>query len=262
MRIAGSRVLITGGASGLGRATAELALAGGASVVLLDQSPAVGDVAAELTGDADGHGTAGARAIGICGDVTSEADVLAAIAAARELGGLEVTVNCAGIGGGGRALRSDGPMPLDVFEHRIRVNLIGTFNVNRLSAAAMDEHGPLDGDRGVIINTASIAAFEGQIGQVSYASSKAGIVGMTLPLARELASRHIRVVTIAPGVFDTPLLGKLSEEVRQSLAAAVPYPRRIASPRAYAELALHIVENDMINGETIRLDGALRMAPR
>ncbi len=256
MEIAGSRFLVTGGASGLGRATAELALAAGASVVLLDQNPDVADVAAELGGQAHGH------AAGVCGDVTSEADVSAAIDAARELGGLEVTVNCAGIGGGGRALRRDGPMPLDVFERVIRVNLIGTFNVNRLSAAAMDEHEPGSADRGVIVNTASIAAFEGQIGQVSYASSKGGIVGMTLPLARELASRQIRVVTIAPGVFDTPLLGRLSEEVRQSLAASVPYPRRIASPRAYAELVRHIVENDMINGETIRLDGALRMAPR
>jgi NAD(P)-dependent dehydrogenase (short-subunit alcohol dehydrogenase family) len=253
VEITGRTFLITGGASGLGRATAELISAAGGRPLLFDLDAQVGQVAAEL----------GGTARSVCGDVTSETDVSRAVAMAAEDGGLDVVVNCAGIGGGGRALRRDGPMPLEVFRRVITVNLIGTFNVNRLAAAAMSENAPTaEHERGVIVNTASIAAYEGQIGQVSYASAKGGIVSMTLPLARELASLRIRVVTIAPGIFDTPLLGRLSDEVRHSLAQSVPHPRRIGSPREYAALVRHVVENEMINGETIRLDGGLRMAPK
>jgi NAD(P)-dependent dehydrogenase (short-subunit alcohol dehydrogenase family) len=253
MEIAGRTFVITGGASGLGRATAELVSEAGGRPLLFDLDARVEDVAAEVGGGAQG----------VCGDVTSEKDVSGVIAMALDGGGLDVVVNCAGIGGGGRALRRDGPMPLEVFQRIITVNLIGTFNVNRLAAAAMSEKDASpDEERGVIINTASIAAYEGQIGQVSYASAKGGIVSMTLPLARELAGLRIRVVTIAPGIFDTPLLGRLSDEVRHGLAQSVPHPRRIGAPPEYAALVRHVVENEMLNGETIRLDGALRMAPR
>jgi NAD(P)-dependent dehydrogenase (short-subunit alcohol dehydrogenase family) len=193
------------------------------------------------------------------GDVTSEEDARAAVEAAGEL---RIAVSCAGIGSGARIVGRDGPYPLDRFRRVIDVNLVGTFNVLRLAAARMAELEPIDGERGVVVNTASIAAFEGQVGQAAYAASKAGIVGLTICAARDLASLLVRVCTIAPGTFETPLLGGLDERFRQSLADAIPHPRRLGQPREYAQLAAQIVENQMLNGETIRLDGALRMAPR
>lgn len=250
MKIAGTSALITGGASGLGRATAEKLLGKGARVVLFDLPTSAGEaVASELGQDARF----------VAGDVTSEQDAQAAVAAA---GDLRIAVNCAGIGGGARVVGREGPFPLDRFRRVVEVNLVGTFNVLRLAAARMAELEPLEDERGVIVNTASIAAFEGQIGQAAYSASKAGIVGLTLCAARDLASLLVRVCTIAPGTFDTPLLGRLDDRIRLSLADAIPHPRRLGQPREYAELACHIVENQMLNGETIRLDGALRMAPR
>jgi NAD(P)-dependent dehydrogenase (short-subunit alcohol dehydrogenase family) len=253
VEIAGRTFLITGGASGLGRATAQMITGADGRAVLLDQDERVEQVAGEI-----GSGTGFHR-----GDVTSPEDVRGAIdVAVRDGDGLHGVINCAGIGGGGRMLRRDGPMPLEVFQRVVGVNLIGTFNVNRLAAAAIDDNDPDARERGVIVNTASIAAYEGQIGQVSYAASKGGIVSMTLPLARELAGRRIRVVAIAPGIFDTPLLGRLDDDLRARLAASVPHPQEIGAPVHYASLVRHVIENQMINGETIRLDGALRMAPR
>jgi NAD(P)-dependent dehydrogenase (short-subunit alcohol dehydrogenase family) len=250
VEIAGTSALVTGGASGLGRATAELLLERGARVVLFDLPTSAGEeVAREL----------GSAARFVAGDVTSEEDALAAVAAA---GDLRIAVNCAGIGAGARIVGRDGPFPLDRFRRVIDVNLVGTFNVMRLAAARMAELEPVDGERGVIVNTASIAAFEGQVGQAAYAASKAGIVGLTICAARDLATLLVRVCTIAPGTFDTPLLGRLDERFRQSLGDAIPHPRRLGRPPEYAMLAAHIVENPVLNGETIRLDGALRMAPR
>ena len=250
MKVEGAGALVTGGASGLGRATAEMLLARGARVVLFDLPSSRGEqVAASL----------GERASFVAGDVTSEADAQRAVDAA---GQLRVAVNCAGIGGGSRIAGREGPMPLDHFRRIIEVNLVGTFNVLRLAAHAMSGHEPLDGERGVIVNTASIAGYEGQVGQAPYAASKAGIIGLTICAARDLASSLIRVCTIAPGTFDTPLLGGLDERFRAALADAVPHPRRLGRPEEYAQLAGHIIENQMLNGETIRLDGALRMAPR
>jgi NAD(P)-dependent dehydrogenase (short-subunit alcohol dehydrogenase family) len=250
VEIAGKSALVTGGASGLGRATSELLLARGASVVLFDLPTSAGEEVASQLGD---------RATFVAGDVTSEEDAQAAVAAA---GDVRITVNCAGIGAGSRIVGRDGPFPLDRFRRVIEVNLIGTFNVMRLAAARMAELEPIDGERGVIVNTASIAAFEGQVGQAAYAASKAGIAGLTICAARDLASLLIRVCTIAPGTFDTPLLGRLDERFRQSLGDSIPHPRRLGQPPEYAMLAAHIVENPVLNGETIRLDGALRMAPR
>jgi len=250
VEIAGTSALVTGGASGLGRATAELLLERGARVVIFDLPASAGaEVAREL----------GAAATFVPGDVTSEDDARAAVAAA---GDLRIAVNCAGIGSGARIVGRDGPYPLERFRRVIEVNLVGTFNVLRLAAARMAELEPVDGERGVIVNTASIAAFEGQVGQAAYSASKAGIVGLTICAARDLASALIRVCTIAPGTFDTPLLGGLDERFRQSLAETIPHPRRLGRPPEYARLAAHIVENPVLNGETIRLDGALRMAPR
>jgi NAD(P)-dependent dehydrogenase (short-subunit alcohol dehydrogenase family) len=250
VEIAGTSALVTGGASGLGRATAELLLERGARVVLFDLPTSAGEeVAREL----------GSAARFVAGDVTSEEDALAAVAAA---GDLRIAVNCAGIGAGARIVGRDGPFPLDRFRRVIEVNLVGTFNVLRLAAARMAELEPVDGERGVIVNTASIAAFEGQVGQAAYTASKAGIVGLTICAARDLATLQVRVCTIAPGTFDTPLLGRLDERIRQSLADAIPHPRRLGRPPEYAMLVGHIVENPVLNGETIRLDGALRMAPR
>lgn len=251
MRIEGISALVTGGASGLGRATAEVLAERGASVVILDLPTSAG---AETAADMGG--------IFVPADVRSEMEVEAAIDRAAELGDLRVAVNCAGIGGAQRIVGRDGPMPLEHFKRIVDINLIGTFNVLRLAAARMTKQEPVDGERGVIINTASIAAYEGQIGQAPYAASKAGIVGLTIVAARDLASLLIRVATIAPGTFDTPLLGRLPDEQRQALAEAIPHPRRLGQPNEYAALAAHIVENQMINGETIRLDGALRMSPR
>lgn len=253
MDVAGTVAVITGGGSGLGAATARTLHAGGAAVVLADlpRSPG-GDLAAEL----------GERALFVPTDVTSPDGVTAALDAAEGLGTLRIAVNCAGVGTAGRVLGKHGPLPLEDFRAVIDVNLIGTFNVIRLAAQRMAANDPVDGERGVIVNTASVAAFEGQIGQAAYAASKAGIVGLTICAARDLAETMIRVVTIAPGIFDTPMLQGLPEPVRESLGAQVPHPRRLGNPDEYASLARHIIDNPMLNGETIRLDGAIRMGPR
>jgi NAD(P)-dependent dehydrogenase (short-subunit alcohol dehydrogenase family) len=252
--VAGRVALVTGGASGLGRATAEALSAAGAGVVLVDLERSDGAAVAEGLGE---------RARFVPADVTREDDVATAVAAAAELGPLAVTVNCAGIGTPGRVLGRSGPLPLETFAQVVAVNLIGTFNVVRLAAAAMVAAGdPVDGERGVIVNTASVAAFEGQIGQAAYSASKGGVVGMTLSLARDLADKQIRVCTIAPGLFATPMLAGLPQEAQDSLGAQVPHPRRLGRPGEYADLVMAIVRNPMLNGEVIRLDGALRMAPR
>jgi len=250
MTLDGIVALVAGGASGLGRATADALAQGGATVVVLDLPQSQ-----ERVGPESGLTFAAA-------DVRDPQQVEAAVATATGLGDLRVCVNCAGVGAPGRIARRGVPLELDQFRRIIDINLIGTFNVARLAAAAMQQLEPVDGERGVIVNTASIAAFDGQIGQASYSASKGGIVGMTLPIARDLADSLVRCVTIAPGIVDTPLLGELSEEVRASLAASVPHPARLARPDEYAALALHVIENQMLNGEVIRLDGALRMAPR
>jgi len=244
--------LITGGASGLGAGTAARFIEAGARVVILDRDADQGERLADDLGE---------RARFAAGDVSSEADVQAALVHTRaEFGGLNALVNCAGIGLAMRTISSRGPHSLDLFETVIRINLIGSFNCIRLAAALMADNAPNDaGERGVIINSASVAAFEGQIGQAAYAASKGGIVGMTLPIARDLARDGIRVCTIAPGIFDTPLLGGLPDAVRESLGAQVPFPQRLGLPAEYAQLAQQIIENPMLNGETIRLDGALRM---
>jgi NAD(P)-dependent dehydrogenase (short-subunit alcohol dehydrogenase family) len=255
MQLSQKTFLITGGASGLGRAAAEALIAGGAHAVLVDVNGEAGRAAEAALG----HTARFALA-----DVTSEEQVNQAIALAQSaFGGLHGVINAAGIGPAAKVLGKNGPHPLDLFEQTIRVNLVGTFNVIRLAAAAMAENTPdTSGERGVIVNTASIAAFDGQIGQPAYAASKGGIVALTLPVAREFASRGIRVVTIAPGIFDTPLLAALPEPARVSLGQQVPFPSRLGRPAEYASLVRHIVENEMLNGEVIRLDGALRMAPR
>jgi NAD(P)-dependent dehydrogenase (short-subunit alcohol dehydrogenase family) len=245
--------LVTGGASGLGLATVKELHANGAHVVILDLPSSRGkEIAGEL----------GDRAAFSPGDVTSPDSVTAALDAAGRLGTLRITVNCAGIGNGFRTVSKQGPFPLDAFTQVINVNLIGTFNVIRLAAERISQAPDAGEERGVIINTASIAAFDGQIGQAAYSASKGGIVGMTLPIARDLASLKIRVVTIAPGLFRTPLLAGLPDEAIASLGAQVPHPSRLGDPAEYAALARHIVENPMLNGETIRLDGAIRMTPK
>ncbi|HVM18322.1 MAG TPA: 3-hydroxyacyl-CoA dehydrogenase [Egibacteraceae bacterium] len=253
MDIEGKVALVTGGASGLGRAVVEELAGAGAAVVICDLPSSEGKAVAEGLGD---------RVRFAPTDVTSEDDVAAAVETAGQLGGLHVVVNCAGVGTPGRVLGRKGPHPLEQFETVIRVNLIGTFNVMRLAAAKIVEAEPVDGERGVIVNTASIAAFDGQIGQAAYAASKGGVVGLTLPAARDLADKLIRVVTIAPGTFDTPMLAGLPEEARASLGAQIPHPSRLGRPSEYAAMVRHIVENPMLNGEVIRLDGALRMTPR
>lgn len=254
MNIEGKVALVTGGASGLGRATIEMFHVAGAGVVIVDLPSSDGEALAKELGD---------RARFAPADVTNEDEVRAAVAAAGELGGLHFAVNCAGVGFPGRVLTRDGSAnDLDRFEFVVRVNLIGTFNVLRLAAERMATQ-DLDGEeRGVIVNTASIAAFDGQIGQAAYAASKGGVVGMTLPVARDLASKNIRCVAIAPGTFDTPMLAGLPDEARQGLAADIPHPHRLGSPPEYAQLVKHICENSYINGEVIRLDGGLRMKAR
>ena len=253
MEISDNVALVTGGASGLGLATVKELHANGARIVILDLPSSRGqEVAAEL----------GDRAVFSPGDVTSPDSVTAALDAAAGLGTLRITVNCAGIGNGIRTVSKKGPFPLDAFTKVINVNLIGTFNVIRLAAERISQAPEAGEERGVIINTASVAAFEGQIGQAAYSASKGGIVGMTLPIARDLASLKIRVVTIAPGLFHTPLLAGLPDDAIASLGAQVPHPSRLGNPAEYAALARHIVENPMLNGETIRLDGAIRMSPR
>jgi NAD(P)-dependent dehydrogenase (short-subunit alcohol dehydrogenase family) len=253
--IADKVALITGGASGLGLATAEAFVAAGGSVVLVDLESSNGEAAAKALGE---------RARFAPADVTSEEQVRAAVSAAVEsFGGLHVNVNCAGVGFPGRVLNRDGAAnDLERYEFVVRVNLIGTFNVLRLVAEQMATQEPDGEERGVIINTASIAAFDGQIGQAAYSSSKGGIAGMTLPVARDLATKLIRCVAIAPGTFDTPMLAGLPQEARQKLADGIPHPRRLGRPEEFAALAVHIVTNPMLNGTTIRLDGALRMPPR
>lgn len=252
MRMEQVVALVTGGASGLGAATATRFAEQGAKIVVLDRDADKGREVAANIGEAARFAEA---------DVTSEPDVQAALdLAAGEFGALNVLVNCAGVGLAMRTISSRGAHPLDLFETVIRINLIGTFNAIRLAAAMMSANpAGQGGERGVIINSASVAAFEGQIGQAAYAASKGGIVGMTLPIARDLARNGIRVCTIAPGIFDTPLLGSLPQAVRDSLGEQVPFPARLGSPAEYAQLAQQIVENEMLNGETIRLDGALRM---
>jgi 3-hydroxyacyl-CoA dehydrogenase/3-hydroxy-2-methylbutyryl-CoA dehydrogenase len=255
MRIEDSGALVAGGASGLGKATARALHAGGARVVIADLNEEAGGLLAEELGE---------RASFRRTDVTDPASVQAAVdLAAAAPGGLRISVCCAGIGGGERVAGSRGPHQLKPFETVVAVNLIGTFNVLRLAAAAMLNNEPAaSGERGVCVNTASIAAFDGQIGQIAYSASKGGVVGMTLPAARDLAVAGIRVCAIAPGTFDTPLLGELPEPSREALGQAVPFPSRLGRPDEFAALAVHIVENEMLNGEVIRLDGALRMPPR
>jgi len=252
--ITGSVALVTGGASGLGLATARRLVKAGGKAVLVDLPSSKGDeAAASLDGGA----------VFAAADVTDEAAVRSALDAAGELGQLRVVVNCAGIGTPGRLLGRDGTAyPIEPFVKVLQVNLIGTFNVIRLAAERMAAAEPVGEERGVIVNTASVAAYEGQIGQAAYSASKGGIVGMTLPIARDLAQRQIRVVTIAPGLFDTPLLAGLPEQARTSLGQQVPHPSRLGDPDEYGALVEHIVANPMLNGEVIRLDGAIRMAPR
>ncbi|MCC7034233.1 MAG: 3-hydroxyacyl-CoA dehydrogenase [Acidobacteria bacterium] len=255
MHISGHTFIVTGGASGLGRAAAEAILASGGNTVLLDVNAETGRAAEQALG---------VQARFARADVTSEEQVQAAVdLAVSAFGNLYGVVNAAGIGPAAKVLGRNGPHPLDLFEKTVRVNLVGTFNVIRLAAAVMAQNTPLEtGERGVIINTASIAAFDGQIGQPAYAASKGGIVGLTLPVAREFAALGIRCVTIAPGIFDTPLLAALPEAARVSLGQQVPFPSRLGRPAEYAALARHVIENEMLNGEVIRIDGALRMAPR
>ena len=253
MDVTGAVALVTGGASGLGLATAKALLAAGAKVVILDLPTSAGEQIAKELGDSVRFAPA---------DVRNEAEVTAALDVAAALGMLRVCVNCAGTGNAIRTVGKQGPFPLADFTRIIEINLIGTFNVLRLAAARMLAHDPVDGERGVIINTASIAAFEGQIGQAAYAASKGGVVGMTLPVARDLAGMLIRVVTIAPGLFDTPLLSGAPADVKAALGRQVPHPARLGNPVEYGALAAHIVANPMLNGETIRLDGAIRMGPK
>jgi len=255
MRIDGASALVAGGASGLGAATARALHERGASVVIADLNPEKGNALADELGD---------RARFVEANVMEPEPVQAAVDAASEAeGGLRISVCCAGIGWAGRVSGKGGPHDLEIFHNVIKVNLVGTFNVLRLACTAMNENDPDDGgERGVCVNTASIAAFDGQIGQVAYSASKGGVVGLTLPAARDMSSRGIRVNTIAPGLFDTPLLAALPEEQREALGAGIPFPSRLGRPEEYAQLAVQVVENTMLNGETVRLDGALRMPPK
>jgi NAD(P)-dependent dehydrogenase (short-subunit alcohol dehydrogenase family) len=253
MEITDAVALVTGGASGLGLATVRRLAGAGARVVVVDLPGSDGEkVVADL----------GEQVVFAPADVTDEAAVTGALDAAERLGTLRVVVNCAGIATPGKVLGRGGVLALDAFERVVRVNLVGTFNVLRLAAARMASAEPLGEERGVVVCTASVAAFEGQIGQAAYSASKAGIAGMTLPVARELASSLIRVVSIAPGLFATPLLAGLPQEAQDSLGKQVPHPSRLGRPDEFAALVEHIVANPMLNGETIRLDGAIRMAPR
>jgi len=255
MQVENKGVLISGGASGLGAACARLLQQAGAKVVIADLNSETGNALAAELGDS---------ALFVKTNVTEEESVQSAVKAAIDtFGNLSVTINCAGIGVAEKVLGKNGPHSLASFTRVIQINLIGTFNVIRLASAVMAQNQPNEGgERGVIINTASVAAYDGQIGQAAYSASKGGIVGMTLPIARELARSGIRVMTIAPGIFDTPLLGALPEPARQSLGQQVPFPPRLGRPDEYAALAKHIIENEMLNGEVIRLDGAIRMTPK
>ena len=253
MQIKDAVAVVTGGASGLGLATTKALLAEGAQVVILDLPSSRGAEVANELGD---------RARFAAADVTDEEAVTKALDIADSLGPLRIVVNCAGTGDAIRVLGKKGVYPLNLFSRVININLVGTFNVLRLGAERIAKTDLVGEERGVIINTASVAAFDGQIGQAAYSASKGGVVGMTLPIARDLADKAIRVVTIAPGLFDTPLLAGLPEEAKKSLGAQVPHPARLGKPDEYGQLAVHIVENPMLNGEVIRLDGAIRMAPR
>jgi NAD(P)-dependent dehydrogenase (short-subunit alcohol dehydrogenase family) len=253
MDIKGQAAIVTGGASGLGAATARTLAASGAKVAIVDvNAKAAAEVAIDING------------IAISCDVADSAAAEAAIKkAATDHGPARILVNCAGVGPAKRIVGRDGPMPLEDFERVIRINLIGTFNMMRLAAAAMQPLAPMaEGERGVIVSTASVAAFEGQIGQSAYSSSKGGIAALTLPAAREFAQFGIRVLAIAPGIFGTPMLRALPQEAQDSLGAAVPFPKRLGSPREFAALVMHCIHNSYLNGEVIRLDGALRLAPR
>jgi 3-hydroxyacyl-CoA dehydrogenase/3-hydroxy-2-methylbutyryl-CoA dehydrogenase len=255
MQLSGSVALVTGGASGLGAATVRALVGKGAKALIVDRDEAKGQALAAELGDAAAFAKA---------DVTDAAQIEAAIEAAQKLGALRIAVSCAGVGWASRTLDKTGkPHDLDLFKNVIGINLVGTFNVLRLAASAISKAEPLaNNERGVIVNTASVAAFDGQIGQIAYAASKAGVAGMTLPAARDLAPAGIRVVTIAPGIFDTPMLGQLSEEVRAALSKDVVFPKRLGDPAEYGAMVAAIVESGYLNGETIRLDGALRMPPK
>ena len=249
--------VVTGGGSGLGGATARRLVADGATVVIVDlESSTAPALVEELNAQREGS------AVFVAADVRDETQVQAAIERATQLGELRIAINCAGVATPGRVIGRGGPLSLDTFKTVIDINLVGSFNVLRLAAAAMLGNEPVDGDRGVIVNTASIAAFDGQIGQAAYAASKGGIVGLTLSAARDLADKAIRVMTIAPGTFETPMLAGLPGEVKELLEKEVPHPSRLGRPEEYANLVRHIVDNPMLNGEVIRLDGALRMPPR
>ena len=253
MEINGTSAIVTGGASGLGEATSRKLSASGATVVILDMNAEKGEALAKEVGG-----------LFVSADVTNPEQVQVAVDAAVDAGPLRSLVNCAGIGWAQRTIgRSGEPHDLGAFEKVVQVNLVGSFNLTRLAAEAMAGNDPLDdGERGVIVNTASVAAFDGQVGQAAYSASKAGVAGMTLPIARELARVGIRVMAVAPGIFDTPMLAAMPDQVRASLGAQVPFPSRLGRPEEYAALVRHIIENPMLNGETIRLDGAIRMAPR
>ncbi len=255
MDIQGASAVVTGGASGLGAATAKAIIEAGGYCLLLDRD---GDRAKAFASSLGDH------ADYVVADVADSTEVEAAVDLAASKAPLRLAVNCAGIGVGERTLSKDGtPHKLESFERVIRVNLIGTFNVLRLAAQAISKSEPLEhGERGIIVNTASIAAYDGQIGQIAYSASKGGIVGMTLPAARDLAAVGIRVVTVAPGIMDTPLLGQLPDEIRKILAAGVPFPHRLGVPEDFASMVMEIVRNGYLNGEVIRLDGALRMPPK
>jgi len=255
MKIQDARAVVTGGASGLGNAVARYVVAQGGKVVILDVQEGPGRAAASALG---------ANAGFIRCDVTSEAEVNAAMDSAREkMGSINLLVNCAGVVGAGRVLGKNGPMAGDFFAKVVHINLIGTFLCDKAAAAIMQNNAPsADGERGLLIHTSSVAAFEGQIGQAAYSATKAGLAGMTLPIARELARFGIRCVSIAPGIFHTPMMDAMTPEVQQSLASQVPFPSRLGKPEEFAQLVASIVENPMLNGETIRLDGAIRMQPK
>ncbi|WP_166821394.1 3-hydroxyacyl-CoA dehydrogenase [Brevibacterium limosum] len=253
MELKNTVALVTGGASGLGRATTERLLAAGAQVVMADLNAEVGQQVAVELGDSAHFVTA---------DVTNEEQVQAAVDTATGLGTLRVVVNCAGVATPGKLVSRKGPLPLDAFQKVLNINIVGTVNVCRLAAAAMQSQEAQGEERGVIVNTASVAAFDGQIGQIAYSASKGAVAAVTLPMARELAASFIRVVTIAPGIFETPMMAGLPAEAQESLGKSVPHPARLGKPAEYAQLVESIVANPMLNGETIRLDGAIRMAPK
>jgi NAD(P)-dependent dehydrogenase (short-subunit alcohol dehydrogenase family) len=255
MKIKDVRAVVSGGASGLGQAVAQRIIAGGGKVTMLDVQDAAGQAAVKALG-ANAH-------FAHC-DVTSESDVNSAIASARErMGSLNVAVNCAGVVGAGRVVGREGPMSGEFFTKVIHINLIGTFLVDKAAAVAMQANTPNeDGERGLLIHTSSVAAFEGQIGQAAYSATKAGVAGMVLPMAREFARVGIRVMAIAPGIFRTPMVATMPDDVQKSLAAQIPFPSRLGKPEEFADLVVHIIENPMLNGETIRLDGAIRMQPK